>query len=298
MSRMRYVICKVVLVVAASAAIAMAAQAPAQKPQFPVASLKPSLAGDNRSRGIGVELSGRFTATNATLKQVMRSAYGVRDYQILGGPSWIATDRWNIEANADPDSMFLPTVVTGVDQLGLMLQSLFEDRFQLKVHRETGFFPIYELVVGKGGLKMPLAEDQTPHGSGRTSATPPPRLPNGLPALTNFGSRWVFTPSGMNFEGKAIPLGRLVNLLVNVTNRKIVDKTGLTGLYDIKLEWTPDNLEAPFTPAVDRAQVAASPTGPSLMTALEEQLGLRLVSASGGPVDVIVIDSVQKPSEN
>ena len=298
MSRIRHVVIKVVLVVAASAAIAMAAQAPAQKPQFPVASLKPSLAGDNRSRGIGVELSGRFTATNATLKQVMRSAYGVRDYQILGGPSWIATDRWNIEANADPDRMFLATDVTGVDQLGLMLQSLFEDRFQLKVHRETGFFPIYELVVGKGGLKMPLAEDQTPRGSGRASATPPPRLPNGLPALTNFGSRWVFTPGGMNFEGKAIPLGRLVNLLVNVTNRKIVDKTGLTGLYDIKLEWTPDNLEAPFTPAVDRAQVAASPTGPSLMTALEEQLGLRLVSASGGPVDVIVIDSVQKPSEN
>ena len=228
----------------------------------------------------------------------MRSAYGVRDYQILGGPSWIATDRWNIEAKADPDRMFLPTDVPGVDQLGLMLQSLIEDRFQLKVHRETGFFPIYELVVGKGGLKMTLAEDQTPRGSGRASATPPPRLPNGLPALTNFGSRWVFTPGGMNFEGKAIPLGRLVNLLANVTNRKIVDKTGLAGLYDIKLEWTADNLEAPFTPAVDRAQVAASPTGPSLMTALEEQLGLRLVSASGGPVDVIVIDSVQKPSEN
>src|SRR5262249_49805557 len=100
------------------------------------------------------------------------------------------------------------------------------------------------------------------------SATPPPRLPNGLPALTNFTTRWVFTPTGMNFEGKAIPLGRLVNLLVNVTNRKIIDKTGLTGLYDIKLEWTPDNLEAPFSPSADRMQVSSSPTGPSLMTAM------------------------------
>jgi uncharacterized protein (TIGR03435 family) len=297
---MRHLSSKVVLVVAAIAiaAIFAAAQAPVQKPSFPVASIKPGLAGDNRSRGVGVEPSGRFTATNATLKQVMRNAYLVHDYQILGGPSWIATDRWNIEAKAEPDSIFSATDVTGVDQLALMLQSLLEDRFHLKVHRETGFFPIYELVVGKGGLRMPLAEDQTPRGSGRASATPPPRLPNGLPALTNFTSRWVFTPSGMNFEGKAIPLGRLVNLLVNVTNRKVIDKTGLTGLYDIKLEWTPDNLEAPFSPSVDRMQVSGSLTGPSLMTAIEEQLGLRLVSTPGGPVDVIVIDSVQKPSEN
>jgi uncharacterized protein (TIGR03435 family) len=102
----------------------------------------------------------------------------------------------------------------------------------------------------------------------------------------------------MNFEGKAIPLGRLVNLLVNVTNHKIIDKTGLTGLYDIKLDWTPDSVEAPFSPSADRVQVSASLTGPSLMTAMEEQLGLRLVSTSGGPVDVVVIDSVQKPSEN
>jgi uncharacterized protein (TIGR03435 family) len=85
------------------------AQAPAQKPSFEWARVKPGLAGDNRSRGVGVEPSGRFTATNATLKQVMRNAYLVHDYQISGGPSWIATDRWNIEANAEPDSIFLAT---------------------------------------------------------------------------------------------------------------------------------------------------------------------------------------------
>jgi uncharacterized protein (TIGR03435 family) len=297
---MRHLSSKVVLVVTAIAVVVMpvASQVPAQKPSFPVASVKPGLAGDNRSGGVGVEPSGRFFATNATLKQVMLNAYRVHDYQILGGPSWIETDRWNIEAKSEPDSIFLATDVTGVDQLALMLQSLIEDRFQLKVHRETGFFPIYELVVGKDGLKMQLAEDQTPRGSGRAPATPPPRLPNGLPALTNFASRWVFTPSGMNFAGKAIPLGRLVNLLVNVTNRKVIDKTGLTGLYDINLEWTPDNLEAPFTPTADRVQVSASLTGPSLMTAIEDQLGLRLVSTTGGPVEVLVIDSVQKPSQN
>jgi uncharacterized protein (TIGR03435 family) len=99
----------------------------------------------------------------------------------------------------------------------------------------------------------------------------------------------------MYFEAKAVPLERLVKMLVNVTNRAVIDKTGLTGLYDIKLEWTPDNLQAPFLPTTDRAQVPASPTRPSLMTAIEEQLGLQLLSASGGPVEVIVIDSVQKP---
>ncbi len=119
----------------------------------------------------------------------------------------MATDRWNIEAKAKPDRIFLPRKpfdVIGADPLGLMLQSLLGERFQLKVHRATGFFPIYKLVVGKGGLKIQLAEDQTPRGSGRASATPPPRLPNGLPALPNYASRWGFTPSGMYFEGKEV----------------------------------------------------------------------------------------------
>ncbi len=298
---MRHLSRKVVLVVAAVAGLTMLAtdhaQAPAQKPSFEWATVKAGVAGDNQSR-IGVEIDGRFLATNVTLKQVMHSAYFVHDYQILGGPSWIATDRWSIEAKTEPESIFLPrkpSDVPGADPLALMVQSLIEELFQLKVHCGTGFFPIYELVVGKGGLKMQLAEDQTPRGSGRASETPPPRLPNGLPALTNYASRWGFTPNGMYFDSKAVPLDRLVRILVNVTNRAVIDKTGLTGLYDIKLEWTPDNLQAPFLPTSDRAQVPASPAGPSLMTAIEEQLGLQLLSASGGRVEVIVIDSVQKP---
>src|SRR5215467_14120992 len=135
---MRHLRSKVVLVVAAVAGLTMLAtdhaQAPAQKPSFEWATVKPGVAGDNQSR-VEVEIDGRFLATNATLKQVMHSAYFVHDYQILGGPSWIATDRWNIEAKTEPDRIFLPrkpSDVPGADPLALMVQSLIEERFQLK----------------------------------------------------------------------------------------------------------------------------------------------------------------------
>jgi uncharacterized protein (TIGR03435 family) len=101
----------------------------------------------------------------------------------------------------------------------------------------------------------------------------------------------------MHLEAKAIPLDRLVNMLINVTNRTVIDKTGLAGLYDIKLEWAPDTLQSPVSPTADSPPVVTAPTGPALTTAIEEQLGLRLVSAKA-PLEVLVIDHVERPSEN
>jgi len=299
---MRYASDKLVSVVAALAvaAIAAAAQAPtAQKPQFEVASVKPT-----KLRGpIDTPPGGRFIAVGNPLRTLIGFAYRVRSFQIIGGPSWVDTDLWEIQAKAEEGSVPAPQPrsrsiadAMKVDAIALMLQSLLEDRFQLKLRHETRDFPAYELVVAKGGLKMRLDEDQTPLGTGGRS-TPPPRLPNGLPVLTRGMSRIGGGPRGMQFEANAIQMDLFVNTLANATNRTIIDKTGLTGLYDFKLEWAPDNLQAPVSLTADAPPAASAPTGPSLTTALEEQLGLRLVSTKA-PLEVLVIDSVQKPSEN
>jgi len=207
---------------------------------------------------------------------------------------------WEIQAKAEEGSVPpQPRTFADLarpDAMGLMLQSLLEDRFQLKHHRETRQLPIYEVVVAKSGPKIRLAEDQSPLGTDGLRATPPPRLPNGLPVLTR-GTYSIFrNPSGMKFEAKAIPLDRFVNMLINVTKRTVIDKTGLAGLYDIKLEWAPDTLQAvPLT--ADGPPVVAAPAGPVLTTAIEEQLGLRLLSTKA-PLEVLVIDHVERPSEN
>src|SRR5690349_686839 len=126
------------------------------KPAFEVASVKPSTSADNRTM-ISGQPGGRFTVTNATLKMIVGVAYRVRNFQILDGPNWITTDRWNIEAKAEEGSMPPPTAArdpTVPGPLEFMVQSLLEDRFQLKLHRETKELPVYELLAAKGGPKM------------------------------------------------------------------------------------------------------------------------------------------------
>ena len=142
---MRHLSSKVVLVVAAIAGVALlAAQTPAQKRSFEVASIKPSAARDNRFL-IRIQPGGRYVISNSTFKSVIAQAYGIRDFQISGGPNWISKDRWNIEAKAEEGSIPPPTrpldpTVPG--PLEIMMQSLIEDRFHLKMHRETKQLPI------------------------------------------------------------------------------------------------------------------------------------------------------------
>src|SRR2546425_3368714 len=133
------------------------------KPSFEVATVKPSASTDNRIAILG-QPGGRFVATNATLKMLIGTAWRVRDFQISGGPGWAGTDRWNIEAKAEEGAIppaAGPPDPTVIPPLMLMLQSLIEDRFQLKVHRETKELPVYELVVAKGGPKIKPSEDQS-----------------------------------------------------------------------------------------------------------------------------------------
>ena len=185
--------------------------------------------------------------------------------------------------------------------MAIRLQSLLEDRFQLKIHKETRELPIYELSIAKGGSKMKLSEDQTPFKPPERGAPPPPPLQPGGPM-----PRGSMRMGRGNMEAVGMDESRIVLQISNIVGRTVVDKTGLKGLYDVKLQWTPDppaggnapgGPSGPGGPGGPEAGPPIDSNGPSIFTAIQEQLGLKL-DATKGPVDVIVVDSVQKPSEN
>lgn len=278
---LRWIFGLAVLAVAAESA----AQAPGRKPVFDVASIKLDPVTEGNA-SIADQPGGRFVASHITLRRVIQFAY--RDnQQFLGGPDWLDRDRWNLEAKAadgtvpQRSSAFSMAVP---DTIALMVQSFLEDRFKLKAHRETRELPVYELTIAKSGAKVKLSDDQTPPaailGGGGQRGGP---LPRGGIRLGRG-----------DLEGQAQTMAIFATALGTLyVDRPVVDKTGLKGLYDIRLQWTPDNgLAATVNP-----NAAPAAPGPTLFNALEEQLGLRLESAKA-PLPVLVIDFVQKPTEN
>jgi uncharacterized protein (TIGR03435 family) len=203
---------------------------------------------------------------------------------MTGGPGWIDTDHFDIEAvtgGAGP--------ATSAQQTWVMVQTLLEDRFQLKIHHESREIPVYNLVIAKGGSKLSVSEDQTPpnlDAVGAPGAFFDPRKP--LP-------RGILSSTGVDVQtvaGNAVPVSRLWTVLRTFVQRPIIDRTGLTGLFDFKFSFTPECGVIFACGPVD-----STPSGPSLFDALEQQLGLRLESTKD-PVEVLVIDSVQRPTEN
>lgn len=309
---------KVLLAMGAIAAtvIPIFPQAGSVKLSFEVASIKPNNSGSG-AVGIGMRPGGFFTATNVPLKLLIRQAYRLQDFQILGGPSWINTDRFDIEARAEAGAIPPPTGPpdpTQPNPMALMLESMLQERFQLKVHRETRELPIYTLVVARDGSKMKLSADQNPQRGAVPSPPlgpppPPPGLagPRGEPGFGGRGGPGTMPPGSMrigrgNLVANTASMGSLINMLSQQVGRPVLDETGLTGMFDIELQWTPEGgapgpfgAGGPGGPEV--APPAADASGPSIFTAIQEQLGLRLESTRG-PVEVIVIDSVEKPSEN
>jgi uncharacterized protein (TIGR03435 family) len=256
------------------------------RPQFEVASIKPS-AGDSM---IHVRpLPGRLTA-NATLQVLMQYAYGVQPFQIAGGPGWLASARYQIEAKA--------SAAANSNQLFLMLQPLLEDRFQLKSHRETKELPMFTLVSDRGGLKLPApregscvdsAADAALEWAGGRMAVPG-ELP---PAKSRCGSAIVALGSGALMRGGKIGMSEFVRMLSLVVGRSVLDKTGVTTLFDVQLDFVPDDT----TPTLPPPPPGSGITGVSIAQALQQQLGLRLESTRG-PVEVIVVDRAELPSAN
>jgi uncharacterized protein (TIGR03435 family) len=243
---------------------------------FEVATIKPNTSGSGGSHTSF--RNGTFLAVNVQLKNLMQyQAFGIPQPRILGGPKWLDSQRFDIEAKMDPATVAqlhaLP-IEQRIQQMQLMFQQLLADRFQLKTHWETRELPVYALIVAnpKNGPTLPKAKDPT-SGLG-TSA--------GTGQLQAVSANLADIAQVITQEASA-ELGRVV-----------IDRTGIDGKYDIRLKWTPDNPEVNAAPG---SNVAPPPSGPSIFTAIQEQLGLKL-EPSKGPVRVLVIDSVQMPSEN
>jgi bla regulator protein BlaR1 len=259
--------------------------APAVRLQFEAASIKPSPFFD---RIMSVRaLPGRLTA-DATLQVLMQYAYGVPPFQLVGGPTWLTSDHYEIEAKTDGSA--------NRDRIFRMLQSLLEDRFQLKTHRELKELPVFTLVSNRGGFKLPTPRDgvcvDSPEdaavewtGGGRMAA--PGEL---QPAKGRCGS--VIVGLGQLRGGK-IGMPELVRVLSMMLGRSVIDRTGFSSLFDVQLDFVPDET----TPAMPPPPPGSGISGVSIAQALQEQLGLRL-DAAKGPVEVIVVDQAERPSAN
>jgi bla regulator protein blaR1 len=256
-------------------------------PVYEVASIKPNKSGDNMVRMM-IRPDG-LSATGATLDMLIQNAYGVRYFQISGSPSWFKSERYDIEAKMD-GSVVEELRKLSDDQREIetrrMLQALLADRFQLKLHSDTKHLPVYALVLAKNGPKLQAAKtgDTYPNGF---------KGPDG-----GGGSGMIFMEgNGGPVRGQGVPIADLVRLLSQQLGRTVLDKTGLTGKYDFTLNWTPDeNQGPPVPPGADNAPPPDS-SGPSIFTAVQEQLGLKLESQKG-PVKILVVDHGEKPSEN
>lgn len=221
----------------------------AQSPSFDVATIKPAVPstdGRTHSRISTDTDTGKLNYTNVSLKDVIGQAFKVQLYQI-SGPAWIDSERFDIEARFAPR--------TDARQLPLMLQALLADRFKLVTHRETKELPVYNLTVLKGGPKFKPAES----ASGVTS--------------DSNRTHWHVTAK--------VTMQRFAEFLTDEAGRPVIDKTGLSGAYNMTLDWAVDN------------SLAATDSGPSLFTALRDQLGLKLESAKG-PVETVVVDKAER----
>jgi uncharacterized protein (TIGR03435 family) len=279
---------------AAAAAVSSAFGQSAVAPRFEVVSIKLNPQGPADFRGVEPVRTlpgGRLIAERAQLRYFIQYAYGVKPFQLLGGPGWIDSAYYDIDAKAEGNP--------SGSEVRLMMQALLEDRFQLKARRETRELPVYELTAAKGGLKLPPPK---PGGclSPDPNAPPPPPAPGrGTPC----GHALIMlSPSGGRLLGGQVSMPELARVLSNVLARTVIDKTGFTGSFDVGLEFSPDEalagLPIPAGPNDPRIpSVSADPGKPSIFGAMQEQLGIKVESAKG-PVEVILIDRVEKPAEN
>jgi uncharacterized protein (TIGR03435 family) len=259
-------------------------------PSFEVASIKPDRSGDLRSmmetRPQGLK------ASDATAKKLIAYAYNVEEFQVSSGPSWVSSDKYYVQAKVE-DSIVVQLQKLPdrqqEDQMRLMVQSLLADRFKLKVSHGTKELPIYALVIAKNGPKLQESKpgDTNPSAWKRSGGSGHASTPVGV-------TRW--TDRGASMPNFADQLSRHLR-------QTVLDRTGLKAKYTFTLEFADDRTRPAMLRASDDGDLRASngplpeSSGPSIFTALQEQLGLKLESTKG-PVDIIVIDHIERPSEN
>jgi uncharacterized protein (TIGR03435 family) len=237
-------------------------QEPEARPQFEVASVKPNTSG-LPGFGVNVQPGGRFVATNVPLNQLIRLAYTLQLFQIVDAPGWVASERFDVNAVTDRDITVTAPWTPGSRYLlpQLMVQALLADRFKMVAHTETREAPVFALVIA--------------------DASRGPAEPLRSPAV-DCGAECGMRIGQGTLRARGVPMRQLAEFLSQVTGRLVTDATGLSDRYDLDLRWSPDPQAA-----VDDA--------PSIFTAVQEQLGLRL-EARRGPIPVLVIDSIERPT--
>jgi len=228
---------------------------PTPAPAFDAASIKPNHANDGNSSWHS--RTGSIDMRNQSLRGLIRIAYHVKDYQVAGGPNWLDAEHYDIVARSPGPAKDA--------ELELMLRTLLADRFQLAFHKESKLFPGYALMVAKKGFKLTPVEDAGSHSTSSRKG---------------------------HLTAQRTSIARLAEFLANNLGMPVEDMTGLTGVFNFELDWTPDNTQAAAKPDSEFAE-----PGPSLFTALQEQLGLRLETRKI-PAEVLVIDWAERPSEN
>jgi uncharacterized protein (TIGR03435 family) len=270
------------LVVAAAGWFALSGQTPS----FEVASVKANESNDQRAPSM-ILPGGRFTATNNTVRALILNAYGISatPYLLEGGPAWIDSARYDIEAKAAADA--IPPGTSGRplwDKARLMLRALLADRFKLSVRRETKEMSAYQLVVLKSGAKLQRSDQDC--GSSATACH-------------------GFSGNPRQLTGMGVDMSDVALILSSYLDRPVVDRTGIEGVYDIKLQWNPFAARPPQTDDAPRSPAVEGREGPkpdlaslpNVFDALEQQIGIRLESRKL-PVDVYVIEHVERPREN
>jgi uncharacterized protein (TIGR03435 family) len=263
-------------------------------PVYEVASIKLNSAGTAALKTGGIVRQrrifglGTFTGENNSLQELIRTAYGVEDYQVLGAPDWFTTQLYDVNAKAEKSAIDEMQKV-GNDQRALenqrTLQTLLKQRFKLTLRQVTKDLPIYSLVLAEAGK---LHEAQGDCAPGPTQV-----LDSGMPPC---GTLRVFPWIG-RLDGRKVPMTQLAANLSGFTKRMVLDNTNLGGKYDINLKWFPGPSEFPPRPAYLPPTYQPDPNSPPLLTAIQQQLGLKLESQTG-PVPILVIDHVEMPLEN
>jgi uncharacterized protein (TIGR03435 family) len=235
---------------------------------------------------------GRITA-NAPLRVLMQAAYHLYPFQIVGGPEWVDWDNYEVDAKAagNPDRA----------QMFLMLQSLLEDRFQLRLRREWREMPVYALVPARAGLKLPpprdgSCEEQTdPQQLRQPGARMQPPGQAGATVPRCGGVDLTLETTGARMRGGKVPMDEFVRVLSRLLGRTVTDRTGFSGEFDVNLDFLPDETTVALPPPPP-GSIRDDTASPPFFTAIQ-QIGLRLESTKG-PVEVLVIDQVERPSAN
>lgn len=267
-------------------------------PKYDVATIKPTSASDGRRMFMftpdGISLTG------VPVQMLLTEAFHVEDDHIIGAPGWVKTNRYDVQAKVSPDDA--PKLdKLKFDERRSMLVPLLVERLNLKYHHETREMTSYALVVAKGGPKLKLSEVQPPPpdakppepgGSPKTGDSAPGKPPQ---------RRMLRLMGRGHLEAEGSSTEMLARVLSQQLGRTVIDKTGLTASYDYTLQWTPDDAPPPTPGGADGGpphnESGTDAAGPSLLTAVQEQLGLKLESIKG-PADVIVVDHIDLPSEN